>query len=379
MTLLEMMIALVVFSAVLVSALSIIQRQSRAFDAGSEGMNALQNVRFAVEYSAQQLRAVGSGVPDQQPFLVYAGADVVAFNGDLVTNVANDAFAVYYDPDAPAGSVSAARREQRFAVPNGAMSYPDTSYLLPSGANSPAETVILFFRPDSSTARLDDYALFRSTNGTRAELVARNLLLTAGRPFFEYMRVVTPVSGATTMAAVPASALPLAHTVPLHLATVDTGAAALIDSIRAVRISITGTNGLTGAAERIRTISRLIRLPNAGLAVRRTCGDEPLPAQAFGASLDTLASGEPVAALTWSASVDEAGGERDVMRYVIWRRLASETDWGDPYLSIPAGNTTYSYTDAAVQSGSQYSYAVAAQDCTPGLSSRLSAGPVAIP
>ncbi len=379
MTLVEMLIALTVFGVVMASAIALLRRQGRAFETGTEEMETLQNVRYAVEHVAQQLLTAGAGVPDQQPSLVYAGTDVVAFDGDVVTRVANDAFAVYFDPDAPAGSVSAPTPAQRFVVPNTTFGFPDAAYTLPGGENSPAETVVLFLQPDASTARTDDYVLYQSVNGQPAEEVARNLLRTPGRPFFEYLRLQTAAGGAPTLVAVPAGALPLAHTVPLHLAPADTGAAALVDSVRAVRFSVTGTNGLTGAAERTRTITRLIRLPNAGLATRKTCGDEPLPPSGFSATAGTLAAGEPAVTLAWGASVDEAGGEKDVVRYVIWRRSAADTAWGDPYLSIPGGNTTYTYTDAAVVSGEQLIYAVAAQDCTPGLSTRLTAGPVSVP
>jgi hypothetical protein len=77
--------------------------------------------------------------------------------------------------------------------------------------------------------------------------------------------------------------------------------------------------------------------------------------------------------------VDEASGEKDVIRYVVWRRDPAVLDWGDPYLSIPTGSASYSYLDQDVVSGSTYQYAVAAQDCTPRISSQLTSGAVAVP
>lgn len=378
MTLVEMLIALAVFSAVIAGALSFLRSESRAFNLGSQRLSTVQNLRFAVNLLEQDLRTAGAGVPDQQPYLVYAGPDVVAFNADYATNVKNDVFAVYYDPDAPSGVVTALTKAQRMQIPNTLFGYPDTNYTQ-AGVNSPAETIIFFFRPDSLTSRTDDYVLYRQVNRRPPELVARNLLQTPGLPFFQYYRLVTPTNAAPRVELVPAAGLPLAHTVAIHLAPADTGSAAKIDSLRAVQVNVTGTNGLSGADERTRVLTRLIRLPNAGLASRRTCGDEPLLGTGLVATLGSGSAGEPIVTLTWNAATDETGGEKDVVRYVIWRRLAADPDWGDPYLSIPAGNPTYAYVDAAVSSGDQYVYALAAQDCTPKLSSLAVSNTVSIP
>jgi hypothetical protein len=149
-----------------------------------------------------------------------------------------------------------------------------------------------------------------------------------------------------------------------------------------VRITLTATNGLTGAEERRRTVTRMIRLPNAGLTDRQNCGDEPLlGAFTFTATLGALVTGEIVINLAWTQAQDEASGEADVARYVIWRRTPADPPFTDldPYLSIPAGNLNYVYTDVDVVSGETYFYAIAAQDCTPSLSSLRTAGPVVIP
>jgi hypothetical protein len=157
----------------------------------------------------------------------------------------------------------------------------------------------------------------------------------------------------------------------------DSGVAARIDSVRAVQVTFIVTNGLTGAAERRRALSRFIRLPNVGLANRQTCGDAPI----LGSSLTAIWNPVTTAVdLTWNAAVDEAGGERDVTRYVLFRRLDSDPVWGDPYLSIsPAGTPTYLFPDGSVTSGSTYVYGLAAQDCTPSNSTLVSSAPVTIP
>jgi prepilin-type N-terminal cleavage/methylation domain-containing protein len=375
LTLIELLIALIVFSAVMAGGLGFLRAQGRAMSLGDERMAALQNLRFALESVEKDLRTAGIGVPDEQPFLIYAGPDVVAFNADLVSSVANDVSAVYYDPDAPAGSVTGMTLLQRTALPRTAFVYPDTTYTVAGGAHSPAETVILFFSPDSTTERPDDYILLRQVNNGRPEVVSRNVLRTPGTTFFQYYRPVTPTAGPVYLDTVRAVQLPLQHSVRSHLSAADTGQSALIDGVRAVRLALTVTNGLTETAERRRALSRLIHLVNGGLAARKTCGDAPL----LGTGLTASVATPQVVVLGWNAATDEFGGETDVERYVIWRRRAAEPVFTDPYLSIPAGNPTYSYTDAAVASGESYVYALAAQDCTPSLSTRATIGPVSVP
>jgi hypothetical protein len=160
----------------------------------------------------------------------------------------------------------------------------------------------------------------------------------------------------------------LKHTIALHLSPADTGAVAKIDSIRGARLSFTATNGLTGTAERSRAITRLVWMPNAGLGNRKTCGDEPI----FGSGAYTVSAvnvgGVRGTQLNWQPATDEYSGEKDVARYVIWRRVNGTTDWGDPYESVPAGLTSYVYQDLVVDSAVTYQYGLAAQDCSPRLS-----------
>jgi prepilin-type N-terminal cleavage/methylation domain-containing protein len=377
LTLIELLIALVIFSAVMAGSLSFIRSETRGLLRGTDRMNALQNLQYAADLIQDEVRVAGAGVLDQQPFIVYAGPNMFAFNADYASNVQSDVFAVYVDPDAPTGSVTALSTATRITLPGTTFGYPDTSYLAAGGQNSPAETIILFFTPDSTTPRTDDFLLMRQVNNQQPELVARNLLRT-GAAFFSYYRVTSPPGGSVGIDSVPASQLPWSHTVRIHLAPTDTGPAARVDSIRAVLVTMTATNGATGAAERRRSLSRLVRMPNAGLAQLSTCGDEPILGAALTASL-TMVNGAPAVALTWSPATDESGGERDVIRYVLWRRHPGDPDWGDPYLSIPAGNPTYAYQDAAVVPGEQYEYALAAQDCTPSLSTLATSAAVPIP
>ncbi len=375
LTLLEMMIALVVFSFVLAGALAFLRAQGRSFSLGSQRVAMLQNGRFAFDELGKDLRTAGAGAPDIQPPLIYLGGSVVAFNANYLTNTPGDVFAVYYNPDAPNGSTDAVGLAQRFTIPLTAVIYPDTNYL-EGVTNSASETITFFFGPDSTTTRTDDYVLYRQINNLATEVVSRNLLQTGAVPFFQYYRQ-TVVAGVASITQVPNAGLPWRHTIPIHLALADSGPAARIDSVRAVQVSFTVTNGLTGTAERRRALSRFIRLPNVGLANKQTCGDMPLLGTALTASWNAVAGGVN---LNWNAATDEASGERDVTRYVIWRRLATDLVWGDPYLSIPpAGLANYLFTDRAVTSGAQYVYGLAAQDCTPTNSTLVPSAQVNIP
>jgi prepilin-type N-terminal cleavage/methylation domain-containing protein len=368
MTLVEMMLALLVFSFVMGATLAFLKAQSRSFTLGSERVSMYQNTRYILNEMEKDLRTAGAGAADAQPQLVYAGASIVAFNANYWTNTPGDVTAVYYNPDAPDSAVQALTKVQKFTLPGTAFGYPDTSYLV-SGVNSGAETIIFYFSPDSTTTRTDDYVLYRKVNVGTPEVVARNILQTGATPFLQYYKQITPFGGGeASLAIIAAASLPLSHSAKIHLAPNDTGPAAIIDSLRAVRVNFTTTNGRTGSAERLRTLSRMIRLPNAGLVNTKTCGDPPQLGVIPTATAPFMVGTTSTVKLTWGQATDENAGEKDVERYVLWRRPAASPDWGDPLVSIPSGSATYQYVDATVTPGTQYFYALAAQDCTPSLS-----------
>ena len=99
---------------------------------------------------------------------------------------------------------------------------------------------------------------------------------------------------------------------------------------------------------------RAITLPNAGKEVKKTCGDGPILTSAAGfAAKDTTDAGAThFAVLRWNASPDDGSGEKDVVRYVLWRSTTPFAfgTFGDPYLSVAAGSATYEYFDQAMWS-----------------------------
>lgn len=359
-TLVELIVALSIFSVLLATTLGFYRQHGEAFTEGNDRMTVMQNLRYGVNAVEQNVRTAGIGVPPRQPVIVYADDDVMAFNADYAANLANDLTAVFHDPRLPAAAVSALTPSRSITIPLSGFEYPDSAYFAGS-ANSPAETIIFFFRPDTGTARVDDYILYRQVNDLAPDVVARRLLA-AGEPFFTYYQVTS--SG--TWPIEPIATTPVAHTVPVHGTPADTGVVALVDSIRAVRITYAASNGIPGADRETRRITRLIRLPNAGVETQPNCGNRPL----LGTSL--LATGvNPYGTtpghirLEWTRALDEYTGERDVVRYVLWRREGASGAWGDPLVSIAAGSSSYIHQDKSALAGVSYSYAVAAQDCTP--------------
>lgn len=378
MTLLEMMAALLLSGLVIGTAMSFFQQQGQALSLGTSQLTVLQNYRYAMATLRRDLRTAGAGVPNGQPWLVYAGPDLVAFNADYVTSEPSDPFAIYIDTAATPFATEALTKARRITFPGTSVVYPDTTYR-EQGVNSPAETLLFFFAADTSTARGDDFVLYRQVNAEPPAVVARNLLRMEDRPFFEYLRLLESDTAAATLAPVPANRMPLRHAEKLHGAPADTGNAALIDRVRAVRISVTATNGKAGPKEVTRNATRVVRLPNAGMAVARTCGEAPQLGTALSVAPFFQPGGQPAVSLAWGPAADERGGEADVLRYVIWRKTSPGADWGDPFLSIPAGQAGYVYTDTDVQRGRAYWYALAAQDCSPALSPLAPAAGVTIP
>ena len=93
---------------------------------------------------------------------------------------------------------------------------------------------------------------------------------------------------------------------------------------------------------RHRTVDLGIRLNNAGLLNLSTCGQAPI----FGKAVTpTYTVGPPKrVTLAWGPAFDETGGEKDIERYIIYRRTSTATTFGEPYASIPSGLAAYSFT-----------------------------------
>ena len=259
-----MLIAVTIFGAIVAGALNFLTAQNRAFDVGSQRMNSLTNLQFAMQMLDTDIPTLGSNLVPNQPGVVYAADSTLAFNADLATNAANDPFAVFYDPDAPTGQVTSP--SSAVTIPLTTFSWPSTAFTTGLGTPAPAELIQYGFYQDASTARTDDYILGRSVNGGSFEIVAQNILQPSnGDPFMRFFIYRAYPSAPTELDSIASGSLPL------------NANDFLADSIRAVRISMRSTNGLSGTNERITEMTRLITMKNAGMRQLSTCGDAPTP------------------------------------------------------------------------------------------------------
>jgi prepilin-type N-terminal cleavage/methylation domain-containing protein len=355
-SLVELMIAIVVMAVVLAGTMNFFMGQSRTFRKATTDMVLLQNARFATDLLNEHFRSVGANLTVGQPSVVYADQNTFAFNADYATNISGDINAIYYEPKAPTNQTQSLLKAAAFTIPNSspALSYPAADYMQAS-VPSPAETITFWFAPDTETTRSDDYVLLRQVNASAPEVVVRNVLPDSTYPFFRYMYLKTDaVTSIQTIDTIPGASLPATYA----SSTIIAG-----DSLRGVIISFTVTNGLADTAQRTRPVSVIASLPNIGMRPLQTCGAKPLPVSA---PVATKVSPGKIR-VTWTASPDESGGERDIMRYAVTRMANFAPGVWTNVQSISAGGV-YDITDSGLNTGVIYFYAVAAQDCTPAFS-----------
>lgn len=372
-SLVELIVAMTLMVVLLGLATAFFRVQSKSVAQAAGRLEAQQTAAFGLATIDRELRMAGVGVADAQPMLVQADPFAVTFNADLVSNTAGDVGPVYVDVDAPDGAVSVYDKTDAGALPLSTRIYPETTYMRSAGVPSSAETISFWVARDSTSKRANEYLLWTRVNAMPPQVVARGIVINPGDTVFRYYKADT--AGAPLQVA--STKLPLFHAARAHGSAADTGQVALIDSIRSVRVRLTAVYHDVRQGDVTRRSESTIRVLNAGLVTRTTCGDAPLgvsPTAAYGTS-----AGVPAVAITWTPSADEKGGERDVERYVIFRRLTTDPSFDQPIASIPAGQSSYTFTDTDIQSGSSYIYGVAAQDCTPSSSSVGITPQVAVP
>jgi len=148
-TLIELMIALVLFILVFGLAVPFFRFQARSVSESSGRQDALQNARYAQSAIDRELRIAGAGVLPEQPLLVEAAAFAVTFNADLVSTDSLDPSAIYYDPAVDPLAASSMRQAAPVTLPLSAVVYPDTDYVL-NGIPSAAETISFWVSVDST-------------------------------------------------------------------------------------------------------------------------------------------------------------------------------------------------------------------------------------
>lgn len=371
-TLLEIMISITILLLVFAMAVPLFRSQVRAMGSTAGRSDAQQNVRFAISTIERQVRVAGAGVADQQPLLVQADPYAVTFNADYAardTAAEGGAFgAVYFDSDLPIGSTMSMTPANKIVLPLSTVSWPTVAYYRGGGPPSAAETISFWVAPDNSPGSNGRYALFRRVNAMPIDTLARGIVLDPLIPPFTYQTV----DAAGNVNTISATSLPAFH-VPIHGSPQDTASSALTDQIRFVKVHLKGSFIERNGTVSIRVADASIRLLNAGLLNHATCGDPPVFGQPVSA---TIVAGKPV--LSWAPATDEYGGEKDVEKYVIYRRTVAGA-FADPLAAIPAGLATYSFTDTQVKSADQWVYRVAAEDCGGQFSPVATSSQVTVP
>jgi prepilin-type N-terminal cleavage/methylation domain-containing protein len=357
-TLIEMMLSITILLLVFGLAIPFFRTQLQAMDSHAGRFDAQQNARFGVTTIERELRVAGAGVPDKQPMIVQADPYAITFNADLVTTSLSNIGgfgAVYYNPDLPVAATISLRNNSKITLPRSATTYPDSNYFNQSGPLSYAETISFWVAEDTTGGNRGTYALYRRVNALPPTIIARGLVLRSKDPKpFRY--IVLNDKGEQTD--VPENRLPAIHTA-IHGSHLDTGRSALTDSIRLVKVFLVGRSINARGDTSYREVEASIRLLNSGLLQHATCGEAPVFGKTVTAAYNAT-TGEVV--LQWNRAIDEEGGEKDVERYIIFRRRQTESAFQEPLTSIPAGENVYVFKDALAGSGS-WIYGVAAQDC----------------
>jgi prepilin-type N-terminal cleavage/methylation domain-containing protein len=366
-TLIEMMVSMTILLFVMGVSVNFLRRQANQVARETTRMDALQNAEFSATQIERELREAGVGVADVQPMIVQADTEAVTFNANMVAIDTGDVRAVYQLSDADPKAVRAMLVGEALALPNTSNPvrlYPDTTYLASKGMESGAETISYWLRPDSSAKVTKRYALFRRVNAMPATLVARGIVKDAV-PVFTYYKSDT----LNRLVEIDKGLLPIFHT-KVHGTSSDTGRSALTDSVRVVRVHfVAAARDPRTGKDGFRTVEARIRLMNSGLLKRSSCGQPPYGPGTPVAVSSVAAAPVKTVTLTWPSSSDDPGGEKDIERYAIFRRLSTEAAFADPIASIPASlKSTYSFTDGQVTPNVTYVYGVAAQDCTPMMS-----------
>lgn len=379
-TILEMLVSMSLMLTIIGLSTQLFRKQATAVSTQSGRLDAQQNSRFSLSMMDRELRVAGVGVVDAQPLLVMANRLAITFNADLVALDTGDMGSVYITADADSASTDVLRSNNKITLPTTSTQYPETTYMAAAGVPSNAETISYWLTPDTTTGYANEYILWRRVNARATRMVARGIYVGATDTVFHYFKS----DSLGNLTEISPAALPLIHNAPIHGLQADTGKSALTDSIRVIRVRLKSMfhdiRRKPDTTSRVLNLS--IKLMNAMLIHHVTCGNPPIAPTNVSASV-TAANGSTIpqtyVTLSWTASVDDGAGEKDVERYAVYRRLSSQTTFDAPIGSIVGGHASYAFQDADLLSGQQWIYGVSAQDCSPSNSSIVTASQVTIP
>jgi type II secretory pathway pseudopilin PulG len=369
-TLIEMMIAIVLFVLVFGLAVPFFRYQARSVSASAGRLDALQNARYAQNAIDRDMRIAGIGILSAQPMIVQADPFAVTFNADLATKDKNDPYSIYYDADVDSSGTDAMNRASKVTLPRSSVSYPDSNYMS-NGIMSPAETVQYWLTKDSTATRTDQYVLFRRVNTLPPRVVAKGIIVPAGQSFFQYLKP----NSTGGLDSIKTAQLPLFHSAPIHGSIADTGASAITDSIRVIRMTVTGLYNDPDKGAIMKTVQSSTKLLNAGMVRSTVCGDVPIAVTTVVAVRTPNTSHPTKVTISWTKSLDQDAGERDVARYLVFKKSTASADWGSPIADLAATQPIFSVDDTTLPAG-DWVYSVVAQDCSPANSSATSTGAV---
>jgi type II secretory pathway pseudopilin PulG len=379
-TMIEMMIAMLLTMLIFGITIPFFRMQSNALDGASARLDATQNARFAQEAIDRELRLAGGATG--QPIIVQAAPFSVTFNVDLVTTQTSDPDATYYNPNADSLSVESWLPARAKALPTSSVMYPTQEYFDGNGFQSHAETISWFLYLDPTTGRNDLYTLFRRVNDRDSTVVAHNMWIPVDTNyFFQYSRT----DSAGDIVLIPQASL------PIYWNTAGDWA----DSIRLVNMRIAGLfHDNRKNVDITRTLYQNTRLLNAGMLKELTCGSNPLPPGTTTAvQYDTGSPTYSIAPAPWfvgdslplsyvqvtfAASPEELGGLKDISSYVVERTLNGTTNWQVLANQVAYNQSTYTYNDYTIASGT-WVYGAVAVNCSPAYSTVSQASAVTNP
>jgi hypothetical protein len=369
----ELLLSLTITIAVFSAAVPFFTMQMRQMQQNLGRTDAQMTARFAQNSVDRELRNIGIGttpmnvtlaIPRNQPKIVMAATHAVTFNTDLIAYDTTDIKAVYYDPNVPYHLTTAMTTISGITLPLSAKSYPDYVYRDEVGALSLAETISYWASVDSTSGYTDEYVIFRRVNDGPVTVVARGIRIPAGTPMFTYNRVFA--NG--TIGPVPTASL------PVYWDQLNSWS----DSIRTATIAVRGVfrgYDLQNKAKTYeRSVSSQTALANIGLTQRNSCGDIPLNPGVPTAAMVNVGGVNRVQ-VTFNKSNDETSGEKDVERYVVFRREVGFA-FDEPVAVVGKSGGPYLFEDFDLQPGLAFEYGVAAQDCSPANSTILVSGSV---
>jgi prepilin-type N-terminal cleavage/methylation domain-containing protein len=363
-TLVELLVTFTIAGVVLGAMMAFFVGQVRSSRLADTRIEAVQRARFAAELLRREISLAGSGMPNAQPMVVFAGASDLVFSSDLASSTPGDRISLYVVPDAPVAETEGAD-SATMMLPNG-QTYPLSWYGGTNGMSGPAETVHFGFVEESP----GEYALVRGVNGLAPDTLLRNLEKLGSNEFFSY-EVFTP-EGLRDIGSGP-----VWHRAPIHGSPADTAISALADSVKLVHVRFkVRVQGRRSTETVERNFAMAVAMKNAGLVQNSSCGDPP---QLGVVPAVTFRDVPPRVDITWAPAADERGGEEDVFQYTLYRRKVTETR-EEPIATVPpdAAVATYLYTDTDVEPGETYIYWLGATDCTPAQSTLAQSAPVFI-